>query len=123
MYTKEVLSHFANPKNMGKMKNPDGVGEIGNIKCGDIMRLYIKVEDDKIKDIKFETLGCAAAIASTSMITELVKGKKTDEALKISNKDVAAELEGLPPNKMHCSNLAADALLKAVQDYEKKMKK
>lgn len=122
MYTKKVLKHFTSPHNMGKMKNPDGVGEVGNIRCGDIMKLYIKVKNDIIVDIKFETLGCAAAIATTSMITDLAKGKKINEALKISNNDVANALDGLPPIKMHCSNLAADALKEAVLDYQKKKK-
>ncbi|MBU1167471.1 iron-sulfur cluster assembly scaffold protein [Patescibacteria group bacterium] len=123
MYTKEVLAHFTNPKNMGKMKNPDGVGDVGNLRCGDIMKLYIKVKNDKIKDIKFETLGCAAAIATSSMITDLAKGKTLVEAKKISNKDVAVALKGLPSAKMHCSNLAADALANAIENYQKKKNK
>ncbi len=111
---------FRNPKNMGEIENPDGVGKVGNPKCGDLMELYIKVENDIITDVKFKTFGCAAAIATSSMITEMAKGKTLDEAMKITRKDVADELEGLPPIKMHCSNLAADALHAAIEDYRKK---
>jgi nitrogen fixation NifU-like protein len=107
---------------MGSMDNPDGIGVAGNIACGDEMKIYIKVADDKISDIKFETLGCAAAIATSSMVTELAKGKKIDEAKKITRQDVADNLGSLPPIKMHCSNLAADALHKAIEDYENKTK-
>jgi len=117
MYSEKVMDHFQNPRNVGEMDEPSGVGEVGNVKCGDIMKIFIKVEDDIIKDIKFLTFGCGAAIASSSMLTELVKGKSIDEALAVSNKDVAEELGGLPPPKMHCSNLAADALHKAIEDY------
>jgi nitrogen fixation NifU-like protein len=119
MYSKKVLDHFQNPRNLGKIDHPDGVGEVGNPVCGDIMKLYIKVKDNKILDIKFETLGCGAAIATSSMITELAKGKTIEEALKITRNDVADELDGLPPIKMHCSNLAAEALHKAILDYQK----
>jgi nitrogen fixation NifU-like protein len=120
MYSEKVMDMFRNPKNMGEIENPDGIGRVGNPKCGDLMELYIKVEDDIITDVKFKTFGCAAAIATSSMITEMAKGKTLDEALKITKKDVADELEGLPPIKMHCSNLAADALQAAIEDYRKK---
>lgn len=124
-YNKKVLEHFTKPHNQGKMKNPDGVGTVGNPKCGDIMRLYIKVSKDKfgqevIKDVKFETLGCGAAISTSSMTTDLAKGKTIKEALEISNKSVAEELGGLPSAKMHCSNLAADALHAAIKNYQTK---
>lgn len=122
MYTEEVIKHFTNPKNMGSMENPDGVGVAGNIACGDEMKIYIKIKDDIIEDIKFETLGCAAAIATSSMITELAKGKTIDEAKKITRQDVASALGSLPPIKMHCSNMAADALHKAIEDYKRKFK-
>ncbi len=124
-YTKKVLEHFTKPHNQGKIKNADGVGTVGNPKCGDIMRLYIKVKKDKqgneiIKDVKFETLGCGAAISTSSMATDLAKGKTVDEALAITNKLVAEELGGLPTAKMHCSNLAADALHAAIKNYKSK---
>jgi len=123
-YSEKVKQHFLHPKNVGEIKNPDGVGEVGNLACGDIMRLSIKVKkknnNEIIKDIKFKTMGCAAAISTSSMITEMAKGKTLEEAEKITRNDVAQELEGLPPIKMHCSNLAADALKKAIQDYRKK---
>lgn len=123
MYTDKVMDHFTNPRNVGEIKDADGVGEVGNAKCGDIMRIYLKVEDDIIKDVKFKTFGCGAAIATSSMVTELVLGKTLNEALEISNKAVAEALGGLPPAKMHCSNLAADALHEAIKDYiEKKGK-
>ncbi|MGI6092208.1 MAG: Fe-S cluster assembly scaffold protein NifU [Veillonellaceae bacterium] len=123
MYTEKVMDHFTNPRNVGEISDADGVGEVGNAKCGDIMRIYLKVEDDIIKDVKFKTFGCGAAIATSSMVTELVMGKTLDEALKISNQAVAEALGGLPPAKMHCSNLAADALHEAIKDYiEKKGK-
>jgi len=122
MYSEKVMEHFRNPRNVGSIENPDGVGQVGNPVCGDIMRLEIKVKDDRIEDIKFKTFGCGAAIATSSMVTELVKGKTLDEALAISNKTVAEALEGLPPVKMHCSNLAADALHKAIEDYLAKQK-
>jgi nitrogen fixation NifU-like protein len=120
MYSEKVMDMFRNPKNMGEIENPDGVGRVGNPKCGDLMELYIKVENDIITDVKFKTFGCAAAIATSSMITEMAKGKTLDEALKITRQDVADELEGLPPVKMHCSNLAADALQAAIEDFRKK---
>ena len=121
-YTEKVMDHFRNPRNMGEIKDADGVGTVGNPQCGDIMTMYIKVKDDRIIDIKFKTFGCTAAIASTSIATEMVKGKTLDEAYKLTRDDVAKELGGLPAIKMHCSNLAADALRKAIDDYKKKRK-
>jgi len=118
MYNEKVMDHFQNPRNVGEMDNPSGVGEVGNMRCGDIMKIYIKVEDDIIQDIKFLTFGCGAAIASSSVLTEMVKGKTLEEALQITNKDVANELGGLPEPKLHCSNLAADALHKAILDFQ-----
>ncbi|MBI4745124.1 MAG: Fe-S cluster assembly scaffold protein NifU [Deltaproteobacteria bacterium] len=120
MYSEKVMDHFRNPRNMGEMENPDGVGKVGNPVCGDMMELYIKVENDIITDVKFMTFGCGAAIATSSMVTELVKGKTLDEALKISNATVAEALDGLPPVKMHCSVLAEDALKAAMEDYRSK---
>ncbi len=119
-YSDKVMDHFYNPRNVGEIENADGVGKVGNPVCGDVMKLYIKVKDGVIKDAKFKTFGCGAAIATSSMITELVKGKTIDEALAISNKEVASALDGLPPVKMHCSMLAEDALKAAVEDYRKK---
>lgn len=123
MYSEKVMDHFRNPRNMGEMENPDGVGKVGNPMCGDIMELYIRVENDVITDAKFMTFGCGAAIATSSMVTELVKGKSLEEALKISNATVAEALDGLPPVKMHCSVLAEDALKAAVEDYRKNQQK
>jgi len=124
-YSKKVIEHFSKPHNQGVIKDADGVGTVGNPVCGDIMKLYIKVSKNKkeeiIEDIKFETLGCGAAIATSSMITDLAKGKTLEEAEKITRQNVADELEGLPPTKMHCSNLAADALHKAIEDYKSKI--
>jgi nitrogen fixation NifU-like protein len=120
MYTEKVMDHFANPRNVGEMLDADGIGETGNPVCGDIMRVYIKVKDNIIEDIKFKTFGCGAAIATSSMVTEMAKGKSLEEALELSNRQVAEALGGLPPIKMHCSNLAADALHAAVNDYRKK---
>ncbi|VBB06030.1 nifu clost: fes cluster assembly scaffold protein nifu [Lucifera butyrica] len=120
MYTEKVMDHFTNPRNVGEIKNADGIGEVGNAKCGDIMRIYLKVENDIIEDVKFKTFGCGAAIATSSMVTEMVKGKTLSEALQISNQAVAEALDGLPPAKMHCSNLAADALHEAIKDYIQK---
>ncbi len=117
MYSKKVMEHFMNPKNMGRLENADGIGKVGNPVCGDVMFIYIKVSDNRIADIKFETFGCAAAIATSSMTTELAKNKTLEEALKITRGDVAGALEGLPPIKMHCSNLAADGLHEAIYDY------
>jgi nitrogen fixation NifU-like protein len=122
LYSKKVMDHFKNPRNVGEIENPDGVGHIGNPVCGDIMELYIKVKDGVIVDAKFKTFGCGAAIATSSMITEIVKGKRLDEALKISNKTVAEALDGLPAVKMHCSVLAEDALKSAIDDYLNKSK-
>ncbi|MCD6521802.1 Fe-S cluster assembly scaffold protein NifU [Candidatus Calescamantes bacterium] len=121
-YSKKVIEHFMNPRNMGRIENPDGVGRVGNPICGDLMEVMIKVENGRIKDIKFKTFGCAAAIATSSMITELAKGKTIEEAMKITRNDIADALEGLPPIKMHCSNLATDALREAIKDYLKKQK-
>lgn len=117
MYSEKVMDHFTNPRNVGEIPDADGVGEVGNATCGDIMKVYIKVEGDIIVDAKFKTFGCGAAIATSSMVTEMVKGKTLDEALQITNKSVAESLDGLPPVKMHCSNLAADALHEAVKNY------
>jgi nitrogen fixation NifU-like protein len=122
-YSKKVMEHFMNPRNVGMIKNPDGYGKVGNPVCGDIMEIFIKVKDDVITDIKFKTFGCGSAIATSSMVTELAKGKHVDEAISITRDDVAQELDGLPPQKMHCSNLAADALTEAIRDYKKKQKK
>lgn len=120
MYSPKVMDHFMNPRNVGEIENADGVGEEGNPTCGDAMRITIKVKDDIIEDVKFRTFGCGAAIAVSSMVTEMVKGKTLDEALAITKETVANELGGLPPQKMHCSNLGADALHKAIDDYKKK---
>ena len=122
MYSKKVMQHFQNPHNVGEIKDADGVGTVGNPVCGDVMKVSIKVKEGRIKDIKFKTMGCAAAIATSSMITELAKGKTLEDAKKLTNKDVSKSLGGLPPIKMHCSNLAADALKEAIRDYEKKKK-
>ena len=116
-YSKKVMEHFQYPRNVGEMKDPNGIGHVGNPACGDIMELYIKVKDDKIIDAKFKTFGCGAAIATSSMVTEMVKGKTIEEALKITNRTVAEALDGLPPMKMHCSALAEDALKLAIEDY------
>lgn len=122
MYSAKVMDHFANPRNVGDMTDADGVGTEGNPTCGDVMQIFIKVKDGKIVDAKFKTFGCGAAIAVSSMITELVKGKTLEEALAISKETVANELGGLPAQKMHCSNLGADALRKAIEDYRSKKK-
>ncbi|MCD6310613.1 MAG: Fe-S cluster assembly scaffold protein NifU [Candidatus Eremiobacteraeota bacterium] len=122
MYNKEVMDHFMNPRNIGEITDPDGIGEEGNPVCGDVMRITIKVEDDKIVDARFKTFGCGAAIATSSMVTEMVKGKHLKDAEKITNKVVADALGELPPQKMHCSNLAADALHKAIEDYKARNK-
>ncbi|MDP6685748.1 MAG: Fe-S cluster assembly scaffold protein NifU [Candidatus Omnitrophota bacterium] len=121
-YSEKVMEHFKNPQNVGEIKDANGIGNVGNPVCGDIMRLYIKVEDGKIVDAKFKTFGCGAAIATSSMVTELVKGKTIEEALKISNRAVAEALGGLPSIKMHCSVLAEEALKSAIDDYLKKKK-
>jgi len=120
MYSDKVMENFKNPKNTGEIPDADGVGTVGNPVCGDMMTIFIKVKDNRIEDIKFKTFGCGAAIATSSMTTQMAKGKTLEEALKISRKDVASELDGLPPVKMHCSNLAADALHAAIQDYLEK---
>jgi nitrogen fixation NifU-like protein len=119
-YSEKVMEHFMKPRNVGVIENADGYGKVGNPVCGDLMEIYIKVKDDIIEDIKFKTFGCGSAIATSSMVTELAKGMKLDEAMKITRKDVADELDGLPPQKMHCSNLAADALHAAIEDYKRK---
>jgi nitrogen fixation NifU-like protein len=116
-YSKMVMEHFMNPRNVGVIENPDGYGKVGNPVCGDLMEIFIKVKDDKIEDIKFRTFGCGSAIAVSSMVTEMAKGRTLEEAMRITRKDVAEELEGLPPQKMHCSNLGADALHEAIKDY------
>ena len=120
MYTEKAKEHFFHPRNVGEIKDADGIGTVGNPVCGDVMTIYIKVKDGRIADIKFKTYGCAAAIASSSIATEMVKGKTLDEAMKLTRDDVANELGGLPAIKMHCSNLAADALREAIKDYRKK---
>lgn len=120
MYSKTVMDHFRNPRNMGEIPDADGIGSVGNPTCGDMMNIYIKVKDNVLTDIKFKTFGCGAAIATSSMITELAKGKTLDKALKITRSDVAENLDGLPKIKMHCSNLAADGLHAAIKDYLKK---
>ena len=122
-YTEQVMDHFMNPRNMGEMENPDGVGTVGNAKCGDIMRIYIKVQDNVITDVKFKTFGCGAAIATSSKATELVKGKTIEEALKLTNKEVTESLGGLPAVKLHCSVLAEEALHAAIQDYKDRLEK
>lgn len=119
-YSEKVMEHFANPRNVGEIKDASGVGEVGNPVCGDMMKFYIKVEDNKIIDVKFKTFGCGAAIAVSSIVSEMAIGKTLEEVLAITNEKVAQELGGLPPNKMHCSNLGADALHRAIEDYKKK---
>jgi nitrogen fixation NifU-like protein len=122
-YSEKVMDHFTNPRNVGELEDPDGVGRVGNPKCGDIMEFQIKVDDGRLSDVKFRTFGCGAAIAVSSMVSEMAKGKSLDEAMKITNKMVASELDGLPKNKLHCSNLGADALHKAIEDYRDRQKK
>lgn len=122
MYTEKVMEHFKNPRNVGEIPDADGVGTVGNPVCGDLMTIYIKVKDNRLTDIKFKTFGCGSAIATSSMITELAKGKPLEEAMRITRANVADSLGGLPPVKMHCSNLAADALHAAIEDYYKKQK-
>jgi nitrogen fixation NifU-like protein len=123
MYSEKVLKHFKEPKNVGEMKDADGMGTVGNPVCGDMMSMYIKVKDDKIEEVSFKTFGCGAAIATSSMTTELAKGMTLDEAMALSRNDVAEALDGLPPVKMHCSNLAADALHEAVKNYRESKEK
>ena len=120
MYSEKVMDHFRNPRNVGEIADADGIGTVGNPVCGDMMSIYIKVKNNHLTDIKFKTFGCGAAVATSSMITELAKGKSLDEAMKITRGDVAESLGGLPPVKMHCSNLAADALHEAIKDYRKR---
>jgi len=122
MYTEKVMEHFRNPRNMGEIPDADGVGTVGNPVCGDLMTIYIKVKDNRLEDIKFKTFGCGSAIATSSMITELAKGKTLKEGMKITRANVADSLGGLPPVKMHCSNLAADALHAAIEDYYERQK-
>ncbi|HHW18806.1 MAG TPA: Fe-S cluster assembly scaffold protein NifU [Firmicutes bacterium] len=123
MYNDKVMDHFFHPRNVGEIENPDGEGQVGNPVCGDVMRITLRIKDGRIEDIKFKTFGCGAAIATSSMVTEMVKGLSLEEAMKVSNKAVAEALGGLPPQKLHCSNLAADALHAAIQDYLRKTKK
>jgi len=123
VYSEKVMEHFMNPRNVGEIENPDGVGEVGNPVCGDMMTFYIKVKDDRLDDVKFKTFGCGAAIAVSSIVSEMAKGKTLEEVMKITPRSVADELEGLPKNKFHCSNLGAQALNKAIQDYLNKKKK
>ncbi len=123
LYSEKVMEHFKNPRNVGEMENPDGIGHVGNPVCGDIMELYIKVNNNTIVDAKFKTFGCGAAIATSSMVTEMVKGKSIEEALEISNRAVAEALDGLPPVKMHCSVLAEEALKSAIEHYLTKNKR
>ena len=120
LYSEKVMDHFRNPRNVGVIVDADGVGEVGNEKCGDIMKIYLKIEDGIIEDVKFETFGCASAVASSSMATELIKGKPVAEALELTNKAVAEALDGLPAYKMHCSVLAEEAIKNALEDYYKK---
>ena len=120
MYTEKVLEHFRNPRNVGRIEDADGVGKVGNPLCGDVMVMYLKIRDDRIEDAKFETFGCGAAIATSSMATELIKGKTIEEALRVTNKAVAEALGGLPPHKMHCSVLAEEAIRAAIEDYRAK---
>ncbi len=117
VYSEKVMEHFMNPRNVGEIENPDGIGEEGNPVCGDMMTFYIKVKDDRLEDVKFKTFGCGAAIAVSSIVSEMAKGKTLEEAMKITPRSVADELEGLPKNKFHCSNLGAQALNKAIKDY------
>ena len=120
LYSEKVMDHFRNPRNVGVIENADAVGEVGNAKCGDIMKMYLKIDDEVITDVKFETFGCASAIASSSMATELIKGKPLSEAMKLTNKAVAEALDGLPDYKMHCSVLAQEAIQSAIDDYNSK---
>ncbi|HYF82782.1 MAG TPA: Fe-S cluster assembly scaffold protein NifU [Clostridia bacterium] len=123
MYSEKVMDHFSNPRNVGEICNADGVGEVGNAKCGDIMKVYLQIEDNIIKDVKFKTFGCGAAIATSSIATEMIKGKTLEEALQLTNKAVIEALDGLPPAKIHCSVLAEEAVKAAIEDYMKKQGK
>ena len=118
LYSEKVMDHFTNPRNVGTMEDADGVGEVGNARCGDIMKIYLKIENDVIVDVKFETFGCGSAIASSSMATEMIKGKPVSEALALTNKAIAEALDGLPAHKLHCSVLAEEAIRAAIEDYE-----
>lgn len=120
IYSEKVMDHFANPRNVGEIEDADGIGEVGNAKCGDIMKMYLKINDGVIEDVKFKTFGCGSAIATSSMATELIKGKKLEDALKLTNKAVVEALDGLPPAKIHCSVLAEQAMKAAIADYYKK---
>ena len=120
LYSEKVMDHFRNPRNVGVIEDADGVGEVGNAKCGDIMKIYLKIEDGIVEDVKFETFGCASAVASSSMATELIKGQPVSEALKLTNQAVAEALDGLPAYKMHCSVLAEEAIKNALEDYYEK---
>ena len=120
LYSEKVMDHFRNPRNVGVLEDANGIGEVGNAKCGDIMKMYLKIEDGVIRDVKFETFGCGSAIASSSMATEMIKGQPVSEAMKLTNKAVAEALDGLPDYKMHCSVLAEQAIKSALEDYEKK---
>ena len=120
LYSEKVMDHFRNPRNVGVIEDADGIGEVGNARCGDIMKMYLKIEDGIIQDVKFETFGCGSAIASSSMATELIKGKSVDEAMQLTNKAVAEALDGLPAYKMHCSVLAEEAIRAALEDYAQK---
>lgn len=120
LYSEKVMDHFANPRNVGEMENADGIGEVGNAKCGDIMKMYLKIDSGIITDVTFKTFGCGAAVATSSIATELIKGKTIDEALKLTNKAVVEALDGLPPSKIHCSVLAEQAMKSAISDYYKK---
>ena len=120
LYSEKVMDHFRNPRNVGVIEDADGIGEVGNAKCGDIMKMYLKIENDTVKDVKFETFGCGSAIASSSMATEMIKGQPLSEVKKLTNKAVAEALDGLPDYKMHCSVLAEEAIRSALEDYEKK---
>ena len=122
LYSEKVMDHFRNPRNVGSIENADGVGTVGNAKCGDIMKIYLKIDDDTVTDVKFETFGCGSAIASSSMATELIKGKPLDEVMKLTNKAVTEALDGLPAHKLHCSVLAEEAIQDAVNDYYSKLK-
>ncbi|MBR3246931.1 MAG: Fe-S cluster assembly scaffold protein NifU [Clostridiales bacterium] len=123
LYSEKVMDHFRNPRNVGVLEDANGIGEVGNAKCGDIMKMYLKIEDDIVKDVKFETFGCGSAIASSSMATELIKGKPVSEARQLTNKAVAEALDGLPDYKMHCSVLAQEAIESALKDYESRQEK
>lgn len=122
-YSEKVMDHFSNPRNVGQIENADGIGEVGNPVCGDVMIFYIKVKNNRLEDVKFKTFGCGAAIAVSSMVSEMAKGKTVEEVMNLTNDDVAKELGGLPLNKMHCSNLGADALHKAIEDHKSRQSK